>query len=201
MKYATRDIIRGWLAQASARVWAEGELWYYEAHDHVHALAKEFGVQPCQAAAVLSVLSPGCRWNTNKEDARRVLEAWQAGDRWATCNTYKPQVAKAFNILDCPGTDVDMVALIGTPNARKTIAFYWNMLKPDVRDYVTLDRWTTRATLMSKTITHPTRTQYAEIQQAFQDVALEFDMIPCQTQAIVWLVIRDCGLAGQQYLM
>jgi len=25
MKYATRDIIKGWLAQASARVWAEGE--------------------------------------------------------------------------------------------------------------------------------------------------------------------------------
>jgi hypothetical protein len=178
-------------------------LWYYDAHDYAKSLANQFNIQLCQSAAVISVLSPGCAWTTNKDDAMRVMETWNRGQgpHNIICTTYKPQVRKAFEILSSPGTPAEMVPMIGTPNARKTIAFYWNILEPDDWDYVTIDRWISRAIMLNAEAKHPSKTVYHKVQAAFKDVASGLNITPCQCQAIVWLVVRDCGLMGQEYLL
>lgn len=197
-------VIDGWLALASERVWQEGLVWYGLAHDVASGLAEDYKVSLEKVCAVVAVLSPGCVWEQNLDDAETVIRAWSSGlsPEDVSVNTYNPQKQKAFVILDADdGSEQNILRIIGTECARKTKAFYHNLVNPSGQE-VTIDRWIARAVLLTQNATHPTERVYALISLAFQNVARRLRLHPAQVQAIVWLVIRDRGLdhAAQQYL-
>ena len=198
------EVIRGWLSLATERVWQEGCTWYGLAHDIASGLAQDYKVSLRKVCAVVAVLSPGCVWEQNLDDAENVIRSWSSGllPEDVTVNTYNPQKQKAFVILDSADDSEDkLLRLIGTECARKTKAFYQNILNPAGQE-VTIDRWIARAVLLVQNASHPTEQVYSLVSLAFQNVARDLKLSPCQVQAIVWLVIRDRGLdhAAQQYL-
>jgi hypothetical protein len=63
--------------------------WYSGANKIAHDLAKEFGVQPYQAAAVLASLSPQKDWYQNVDLARRAFTAHKLGNNWTMTEEMK----------------------------------------------------------------------------------------------------------------
>jgi len=199
-------VIYGWLQLATSRVRSEGVYWYSIAHTIAEGLAIDYSVPLDRVCAVIATLSPGCNWEQNVVDSETVIRAFVSGlePEDIQVSTYNPQKQKAFLILRLPPSAPrsEILRLIGLESARKTRAFFDNILDPDHSQDVTIDRWIARAVLLQQNATHPTEKTYALIRSAFQRVAVGLELRPCQVQAIVWLVIRDRGLdhAAQQYL-
>lgn len=195
------DVITGWCQLATDRVWHEGLTWYADANTIARGLADDYNLPVWVTAAVIAILSPGCHWTQNIEDASTICQAWRAGLTPEDCalGTYNTQKYKAWHLLDTYQTldTLDArLAAIGKDTARKTRAFWQNILDSQV-PVVTIDRWVSRAVTLAQDAIHPTGVLYAQVQDAFCRVAAKLELAPCQVQAIVWLVIRDRGLDGQ----
>jgi hypothetical protein len=88
-----------------------GRLWYPHALQSCHLLASATGYCVDVVAAIVAVLSPNTRWETNLDDAATVLEYFAAYERGAIepidfqeckVSTYNRNRDKAFSILwDC----------------------------------------------------------------------------------------------------
>ena len=194
-----RSTVRYWFRTASELNRTAGNAWYHRTHQQVHMFAITQGISLEQACAVVSVLSPGVRWEQNIRDAGRVCSAWNRGKLWAKVGTYGRQVRKAFYILDeCKGMDAMAIAdYIGTENARKTRAFYWNLVSPVSSQQVTIDRWILRG--MGFMVNRTTKRMYGLVSTAFRREALEIGSQPHQLQAIVWLEVKNRGVSASTY--
>lgn len=76
--------------------------WYSGANKIAHDLAKEFNVQPYQAAAVLAALSPQKDWYQNVHLARKVFEAHQLGNNWTMTPEMQAYSDKYLHSLENP---------------------------------------------------------------------------------------------------
>jgi hypothetical protein len=195
-----------WLKLSTSRIWQEGLYWYDGAHKIAQGLSGDYDIPLWVSCAILAVLSPGCNWSQNVDDAEAIIKAWRCGlePEDVPTGTYNAQKYKAWRILQNYQTMTDeptRLDAIGKDSARKTRRFYQNMIDTDA-PVVTIDRWITRAVMLAQDATHPTERLYLLIEKAFVNVARALDLQPCQVQAIVWLVIRDRGLDGraQDYL-
>jgi len=186
-----REHLEEWILRGSKYEKHEAMHWYERAHDVAEYLATEYGITLPQAAAVISVLSPGCPWEQNTTDADKVCQAWHDKTYDATVTTYHPQLGKAYSILD-HGKDKDahgIESMIGKV-ARKTKAFYWNILEPSARGPVTVDRWILRA--LGLPINRTTEQLYRLAEIAITQVADKRGVLPQVMQAYIWVCIRRC---------
>jgi hypothetical protein len=169
-----------------------GVVWYESAHVWCEGIAAEYGIPLYKACALVAVLSPANNWRQNMLDTISVVKAWRNGKRDAVCATYGRQVTKAYAILD--SLDYDMLPLIGKPEARKTRAFYDNILCYGDSQAVTVDRHIARAMgMVGEQAVRISAAAYASIAAAFVVVAAEYNILPSQAQAIVWCVVRGTG--------
>lgn len=151
-----------------------GLVWYEEAHNY----AKSLGVPIANAAAVISALSPACSWETNKRDAKAMVEK-RKGYRFSS---YGPNVAKAQRCLQDPGQ-------FSEKTGAKTLNFYHNILDPSNPHWVTIDRHAA-AVAEGRTNSGSVRLtvkQYRAYAAAYKEAAFRVGLLPCQLQAIVWI--------------
>lgn len=179
------NIINAWLDKATPKQWQDGMLWYHTAHTFAEGLAMEYGIGTARASAVIAVLSPANDWDRNLVDADAVCQAWRNKTYDAQSTTYGIQVRKAYAILDNPNADI--LSMIGTSAARKTKAFFQNILWPSTSLAVTADRWICRALGAPE---KPSAKVYNAISDAFTRVAKARGIMPSQAQAIVWVMVR-----------
>jgi len=192
-----RKQLQTWVDCASQEEKRQARGWYLAAHELAIRLAERFNITSSQAAGVLSVLSPGTRWENNILDAEAVMVAWKERTYDATVSTYGRQLAKAYVILDdCSLVyGVDLEPYIGKPTARKTIAFYHNIRAPLRMEHVTIDRWILRALGLPVNRTTPQLYRLGTL--AVKQIARKYDWRPCEMQALVWVCIRNRGGAPQ----
>lgn len=188
-----REAVEKWISLASHDEKLEAVLWYAKAHAVAVELSTQYGITVDQASAVLSVLSPGNDWTSNQRDAFSVCRAWKAGTYDATVTAYGKQVGKAYRILnDCKELHGDELnEYVGTKNARKTIAFYHNILNPKESQAVTIDRWILRA--LGLPVNRTNEQLYKLGTLAITQIAAEHRCQPHKVQALVWVCIRNRG--------
>jgi hypothetical protein len=79
--------------------------WYSGANKIAHNLAKEYGVQPHVAAAVLAALSPQKDWYQNVDLARRAFNAHKLGNNWTMTDKMQDYSAKYIAQLEKDAND------------------------------------------------------------------------------------------------
>ena len=181
----------------NATLWQkqQGCSWYWQAHRYAVHLSRMYGFTLHQTAAVISILSPGTRWSINMRDAEAYCKAARDGDEQPSATTYGPQQAKAWGVLNldrkraCSLSAYDYEDYIGTEYAKKTKAFYWNMLDPTAKDVVTIDRWVLRALGLNRD--HLSIRQYDAVVEAIRDVARKYKTQAHKVQATIWLAVQD----------
>jgi hypothetical protein len=182
-----RENLRAAYRRASAEDIRAGRDWYPAAARAVVAIAAETGIGAGPVAYAVAALSPRNPWRWNVADAAN-LAAWARdglpGDG--------PRVT-TFGL----NRSIAIDALTGTPNgwcsaAPKVRSFVANILGDT--DAVTVDTWAVRAATAGARNAVRGPRDYAEIAQAYRDVAAEVGETPRDLQAILWtLTIREAG--------
>lgn len=170
------NILASYNAASTAQI-EEGLNWYREAHKY----AKSLPVPLANAAAVISALSPACRWETNKRDAAAIIES-RSGYRFGT---YGQNVTKARALI----TDPDPASKFSAKTGPKTLHFYHNILQPEDPEWVTIDR---HAAAVAEGRDNSggvalAPKQYREYAAAYKAAAAVIGILPCQLQAICWV--------------
>lgn len=146
----------------------------YVAHNNIRANKDTF-------AKVVSCLSPSVKWETNKEDAKKLLLhflTYKSIDSFKV-STYNSNKQKAWQILQ-EQRDLTEVSL-------KTYAFYRNIMLDE--NYITIDRWHLRACFKSE-LKSLTALKYRQVESLTLECAKEIGIKGYQFQAIVWEHIR-----------
>jgi len=184
-----RRNLRLWVKRATNQEILDGLTWYNEAMAYTQALSTTFGVSREIAAGVISALSPNNRWERNKRDAMKVLQAVKDGmpeDSVSVC-TFDRNKSKAFEIARG-----NRKVLRQSP---KTFAFARNVGERD-ENHVTIDRWHLRAcqSVSMKPIKLAescSAKQYRIIEEETMKVAREHGMTGYALQAVIWVTIRN----------
>jgi hypothetical protein len=176
--------------QSSENEKREGLVWYKEAHDYCADLASLTGIELKVSAAVVSVLSPRNKWPRNKQDAKSLIEAHQAGrpmDSFSVC-TFTGNKRRAWELISDPsGFDPDKFF-----KGLKTRCFWDNIVFPDSQR-VTIDTWAARAAYNTKGNWQRSlkATEYRQLEKQYQTAAKEVDLTPKDFQAVVWVRLRN----------
>jgi hypothetical protein len=186
--------IRAWHDLASPADKAKGKLWYRTVHERAAALADETGLSIAQVCGVISALSPACEFGLNLRQAEALCRQWAEGGPLdeVVLSTYGKQQAKAKRIVSLAGhhTAADVGLLLGK-RALKTLAFFYNILNPDESTSVTIDVHIIASMDFSGQFVQGALWCYNRISKAFQAVAEELRLRPCELQAIVWLAYKS----------
>ena len=176
-----RKNIRAWYAQSSTDERVDGLTWYAKGRNIVQTLADTYGLEDEAVAHVIAALSPRNKWGRNLLDARAYLEAFSSGATMPSAATFRSNQLAAWNVLtsNAPAT------------GRKVSAFAANLAGDD--DAVTVDTWAVRAATGGRVDAVQNLGQYREVARAYQAVARELHLAPCDLQAIVWVTIRNAS--------
>lgn len=168
-------------------MWQNGLSWYARAHAQCVELAAEFNLPLNLVIGIVAVLSPQTKWTENIRYARNSLLVFtgQVAREDITIGVFPDNLAKAQAMFL---TGEVFPHLSGD----KVVSFYHNMLDPYGRKYVTIDRhaiqaWQGRYDGGGSSATTP---GYELISECYRKVAAEFNIAPCQAQAIAWVQWR-----------
>lgn len=172
----------------------QGKNWYREANEFCRELAETYGVEVWKVAGITAALSPQTSWNQNCQWARQFIQ-----NRGRAFIANRERTIKAKNIYkatDHSGVE-DMLGADPT-SAKKTKAFYRNILLPGYCDTVTIDRHHLAACLLRPERLRPIDNREAKITHVQYDflahctalVARKVGMVPSECQAAIWLAIR-----------
>jgi hypothetical protein len=141
--------------------------------------------------AMAAILSPRKRWSFALRGLEAMLTAWYTGidPLTVTVPGFRSCQTKANKALHG-----DMSGLSGP----KVCAFYDNLLQPETSESVTVDCWAYRAYIdkLKAPARWLTPRQYDEIAKGYMWASGEIGAIPCQFQAVVWLVARRASKFG-----
>lgn len=190
----------------------EGSGWYRDANRFAAILADEFDTTVEIASAVISALSPRMPWLRNKSVAHYVLANLSEVSELSALDA-----AKAFGkglysnfamaIAIARGGDI-----ANTLSGTKRRSFYNNIVSPDKGDSVTIDTWMVRALMnvtgmtldegskflrKNETALGGTGAGYYAIAEACRMVAEDFQLMPCQIQALYWIAVSGSANGGR----
>jgi hypothetical protein len=187
----TSDIskkINSIMSNVSGDVLESGRKWYIDAHGFVESMSSRYNFPVQSVAGIVAVLSPGAKWDLNKRDAENIL---RFGEQ-ATVTTYTPNKDKALKILN--GDDPFKVLKGSKGRGQKVNSFFINILDPSDDSYVTIDRWILRAfgitELKEQKAVFDNPKQYEFIASVIRRKAKDYNLIPCQLQAVIWETVR-----------
>lgn len=167
-----------------------GENWYPEANDYANELSTTYNISFDRVCAVLSALSPANYWENNKVEAKILIEYYVAQEDYTAYSfrTYGANVAKAWEILT--NLDKPVSNFFNMKTGFKTLAFYMNILNPNCKNYVTIDRH--MIAIINGRIGKPsgsariTTKQYREMQAEFITASKKSKLTPSSLQAALW---------------
>ena len=186
--------LRAVYAMASPENIAEGKQWYRQASTFCYDVMRKANnpvVTVSRVAGVVACLSPQCSWPVNKRAASTLILSGEC----TGYTGYKVNIAKATRILS--GEDIETVLGKGSRYGAKVRAFYDNILNPETSELVTIDTHAIRAAYDIADVPRELiRAVFesklnVEVQQAYCKVAKEYNLRPCEFQAIVWLTVKD----------
>lgn len=173
---------------------SDGIVWYWRACKWSENVSNNYGVPVEIVVGVLSALSPSVAWGLNKRQAENLISGYLvlSDVKDVVITTYKRQLKKAIRILDLHKTNYpesDILDILGR-RAYKTKSFYHNILNPLDSISVTVDThiWNA-AGLVTKTWIN--RGEYATISNIIIELSVEFGILPCQFQSVVWLAYKE----------
>ena len=154
--------------------------WYQEANDFGKDVAKLFDIPLSKVLGIVSVLSPLREWELNKKQA---IEFISSGD----CGHMKNNKQKARDIMSLDNDSALEFNILKIINGRKTTAFYLNMMYPNRKDYVTIDRHAI-AIAIGRNATESeqslTKNQYTFLKDCYIMVADTLGLAPLHLQSI-----------------
>jgi hypothetical protein len=190
----------------------EGAGWYRNAHRFAEILADEFDTTVEIVSAVISALSQRMPWLRNKSVAHYVFANLSEVAELSAIDA-----AKAFGkglysnfamaVQIARGEDI-----ANTLSGTKRRSFYNNIVSPDNGDSVTIDTWMVRALMNISTMTLDeggkflrknetalggTGVGYYALAEACRIVAEEFQLMPCQIQALYWIAVSGSANGGR----
>lgn len=149
--------------------------WYADAeliaHD-VMRIIRSRGIE-CnleQAASIVSSFSPRQRWSRNVVQALEFAHGGEPAGLKNNLRMAQYSLKQGFDALKGLKTNAFARAIAGDENA------------------VTIDVWMMKAAGM--TTDSPNKTQYRELTESVNAVALEIGLTPRATQALIWIVFR-----------
>lgn len=160
--------------------------WYQEANEYSEVISKYISKDNSikdkrKACGVIAALSPVKTWKENKRQALQFIET---GD----CGHMKQFKDKAARIIDCDGSDEEILAIL---NGRKISAFYLNIMYPNKANNVTIDRHALSVALgywvTDDDYSGITANQYAFFVQCYILASVKADVSPLVMQSSTWL--------------
>ena len=201
-KTRIKERLYHWYGLASADHRAKGRIWYINAYEFALELSGRYNVALEQAVGVIAALSPSVYWEANKRQAEALCRAHCDGEDLMNIvvTTYGRQAQKARDILSIlsVGFDSDDIRAMLGKRAFKTQAFFDNIFDPWYGGHeegphpsVTIDQHIVEAAGFTEFWTCSAAWCYLLIKDIIREMALEQNMLPCQMQAIIWIVYKD----------
>lgn len=168
--------------QADAVDYGEGLTAYINYHRTMLAIATRYGIELSRVVAAFVAMSPQ---NDYVGNLRSVITLLESDDpRNATTSTFNHCKLRACSYLD------GSVDFLTTARGPKIINFYWNIMEPSNRQYVTIDghmvaAWRNERLTMEQAVAK-TRGNYYLIAKDVKRLAGVKRLIPNQVQAIIW---------------
>jgi len=166
----------------------EGIEWYPEANKKIRRIAHSLALPSSVVAETVSILSPFQVWESNIEEAHKLLFSLKYEPdqlEKLTFTTYRSNVEKAIRVYR------KEEVMNQDKGGFKTFAFAHNLLLKD--QYVTIDRHMLKLVDIekffgTKSLTKKTYFAYAE---AIKKVAKKYNLKGYEVQASLWLKLRD----------
>lgn len=168
--------------------------WYPEANQFCKDLSDRYDLDLCKVVGITAALSPQTSWDMNKRYASDFIE-----NRGRGFMGNRERTIKAKNIYNANDPAKIQDYLATTPNgAKKTKAFYRNILLPGFCDTVCIDRHALAAgqqrpentKALQDSEAHLSGKQYSFLSDCYVYAANKVGMIPSSFQAVIWTVYR-----------
>ena len=161
----------------------DGLNWYENMLQWCEGVSEAYDIETYKVVAIFAALSPQSAVDINK---RLTIQFLKTG----TANHYKFLVQKCKDILETE-CEYDASKIL---NGNKITSFYWNILHPNRRERVTIDRHAIACCLQTPknckalpdSYGQITKNQFRGFEKIYKEVAQELGLIPNQLQAIVW---------------
>lgn len=178
---------RALFAKADQQTIKKGLSWYSTANKLAQHLASESTHDLSTAAGVITVLSPGTRWEDNLKAAWGALRGdWDMA--WSYHAYGSNGIDKAKHIVRQQLSEQELHSYINTPDAHKTPEFYRSIMLQD--DATCVDSWIYRINRAGYKSSSPPIGFVRSSQAAIRMLASQKQCKPYQMQAILWLQIR-----------
>lgn len=181
-----RKNIRNVLGQASPVEITEGRAAYELYNKTLQEIAQTFELSLSRVAGAFSALSPNSDYQGNLRSLLTLCMGFKGGMQEADCtvSTYNTNRAKAWRLLQ--GEDFNTVY-----KGLKVRSFYRNLIEPDHPRAITIDGHMVnvfRGEVHVMSNSGITPRQYEHIAGNYRLIARQQGLLPCQLQAILWLV-------------
>lgn len=176
---------------ASPAALSDGSEWYSNAHNFAVELSEQYDTPLLCVCGILSALSPGVQWDSNKKQAENLIKAKYFGTELSdvAISTYKVQRKKAETMIQYPEMSLGSIVISLGEESPKTKAFFWNIYQPESAGHVTIDRWVMRVIGLPNE--RGRRKLYKTVEGIFYKTSGKLGLLPNQLQAIVWLSIQE----------
>ena len=168
------DLYRDLIVRATLGQVEQASVWYHEAQEVAHEVARNLDTTLEVGASVVSAFSPRERWASNIEKAVTFSLGHTPKGLGNNLKMAQASLTAGFYALKGLKTNAFARAIAG-----------------DV-DAVVIDVWMMRAANMETD--SPSQGQYFALSLACRNVAKEFGLTPRTAQALIWIVVRGSAI-------
>ena len=167
----------------------DGLSWYVNANKDCQEIADKFKIPLHIVVGVLSALSPNNKWSRNIINAHDLIEAFIDGNDMDSVkvSTYHKMKQKAWSILETMPSYDETVTIL---NGKKIVSFFKNIMGDESE--ITIDGHARNIYYNDKQgLTTPNtnikKSEYADIQKAYQRASKKLGIKAYELQAITWV--------------
>lgn len=168
------DLYRNLILKATLGQVEQASVWYHEAQETAHEVARNLDTTLEVGASVVSAFSPRERWASNIEKAIAFSLGHTPKGLGNNLKMAQSSLTAGFYALKGLKTNAFARAIAGDTDA------------------VVIDVWMCRAANLG--VDSPSQSQYFALAQATREVASEFGLTPRTAQALIWIVVRGSAI-------
>jgi len=157
--------------------------WYNDGHNYLKDMSIHFNIPLKIVCGIIAVTSPSLSWSQNTILTYNILK-FKGKLSHIKTPCYKANLYKALNIYKTKRV---------FPHLRgpKVVQFYLNLLNPFDDSCITIDRFMISCYYNELNIDHLKRFMTPKhietLKVEVKKLSIQYDLLPCQFQAIVWL--------------
>ena len=167
----------------------DGLSWYINAKKDCQEIADKFKIPLHISVSQVSALSPNNKWDRNIINAHDLIEAFIDGNDMDSIkvSTYHKMKQKAWSILEAMPSYDETVTIL---NGKKIVSFFKNIMGDESE--ITIDGHARNIYYNDKQgLTTPNtnirKSEYADIQKAYQRASKKLGIKAYELQAITWV--------------